>query len=242
MKDRQRDARSFAVAGRARRDLRHAARLLRRNPLFALTAALSLAIGIGANTTIFTVANALLFQPPAGVAEPDRLVDIGTRTDGRRLRQRARIRTISTSARAHHDARRRVRVFALSQPMSLGAPAARARSDTSSAHARHGQLLHRPRRRARRPAGCSAPATASSPDASRGRGLEPPLLDAALQRGSRLVGRTADAQRPSVHGGRRRVRGIPRDRHPRARRLGADTCGGGRRASRRSPSAHQPGC
>ena len=44
---------------------------------------LSLAIGIGANTTIFTVANALLFRPPTGVLEADRLVDIGsTRTDG----------------------------------------------------------------------------------------------------------------------------------------------------------------
>src|SRR5256885_6993858 len=59
-------------------DVRYAARLLRRNPLFALTAALSLAIGIGANTTIFTVANALLFQPAAGVSEPHRLVDIGS--------------------------------------------------------------------------------------------------------------------------------------------------------------------
>ena len=64
-------------------DLRYAARLVWRNPLFSLTAALSLAIGIGANTTIFTVANALLFRPPAGVAEPDRLVDIGRTRNGR---------------------------------------------------------------------------------------------------------------------------------------------------------------
>ena len=82
MKDRQRDARSFVWLDDARRDLRHAARLLRRDPLFTLTAVLSLAIGIGANTTIFTVANAVLFRPPAGVADPDRLVDIGTRTPG----------------------------------------------------------------------------------------------------------------------------------------------------------------
>src|SRR5437870_2542099 len=61
-KDLHRDARSFVWLDDARRDLRHAARLLRRNPLFTMTAALSLAIGIGANTTIFTVANALLFQ------------------------------------------------------------------------------------------------------------------------------------------------------------------------------------
>ena len=64
-------------------DLRHAARLLRRSPLFALTAAASLAIGIGANTTIFTLANALLFRQPAGVLEPSRLVDIGRAQDGR---------------------------------------------------------------------------------------------------------------------------------------------------------------
>jgi hypothetical protein len=63
-------------------DVRYAARLLRRNPLFALTATLSLAIGIGANTTIFTIANALLFKPPAGVLEPDRLVDVGRTRNG----------------------------------------------------------------------------------------------------------------------------------------------------------------
>jgi len=63
-------------------DVRYAARLLRRNPVFALTAALSLAIGIGANTTIFTVANALLFKPPAGVVDADRLVDVGRSQDG----------------------------------------------------------------------------------------------------------------------------------------------------------------
>jgi len=63
-------------------DVRYAGRLLRRNPLFALTATLSLAIGIGANTTIFTIANALLFKPPAGVFEPERLVDVGRSQNG----------------------------------------------------------------------------------------------------------------------------------------------------------------
>ena len=82
VKDRHRDARSFIWIDDARRDVRHAARLLRRDPLFALTAALSVAIGIGANTTTFTVANALLFRAPTGVAAPDRVVDIGTRTPG----------------------------------------------------------------------------------------------------------------------------------------------------------------
>jgi len=56
--------------------MRYAVRLLRRNPAFALTVALSLAIGIGATTTIFTVANGLLLRVPAGVADPDRVVEI----------------------------------------------------------------------------------------------------------------------------------------------------------------------
>ena len=51
--------------------------------MFTTTAALSLSIGIGANTAIFTVANGLLFRPPAGIAEPSELVVIGTaRGDG----------------------------------------------------------------------------------------------------------------------------------------------------------------
>ena len=66
----------------ARRDMVHAGRLLRRNTVVTITAVLSLAIGIGANTTVFTVANALLFQPPPGVAEPSRLVDIGSSRSG----------------------------------------------------------------------------------------------------------------------------------------------------------------
>ena len=60
----------------------YTARLLRRNPILTITATLSLAIGIGANTTIFTVANGLLLQPAAGVAEPSRLVDIGSSGGG----------------------------------------------------------------------------------------------------------------------------------------------------------------
>ena len=63
-------------------DARFAIRLLRKSPLFTLTAALSLAIGIGANTTIFSVASALLFRPLPGLDRPDRLVDLGRTTRG----------------------------------------------------------------------------------------------------------------------------------------------------------------
>jgi predicted permease len=57
-------------------DVRFALRLLRRSPLFTTTAVLSLAIGIGALSTIVAVTNALLLRPPAGVTAADRIVDV----------------------------------------------------------------------------------------------------------------------------------------------------------------------
>jgi hypothetical protein len=54
-------------------DVRHAFRLLGRSPVFAIVAVLTLAIGIGANTAIFSVADALLFRP-LPFRDPARLV------------------------------------------------------------------------------------------------------------------------------------------------------------------------
>jgi len=59
-------------------DLRYGARALRRAPGFTLVATLTLALGIGANAAMFGVVDALLFRPPARVADPGRLVRVQT--------------------------------------------------------------------------------------------------------------------------------------------------------------------
>ena len=58
------------------RDVRYAARLLWRTPLFTITAVLSIAVGVGVDTAVFSVANAVLFRQPAAVRDPQQLVDI----------------------------------------------------------------------------------------------------------------------------------------------------------------------
>lgn len=58
-------------------DIRHGARVLLKSPGFSAVAVLSLALGIGANTTIFTVVNAILLNP-LPVKEISRLVEVDT--------------------------------------------------------------------------------------------------------------------------------------------------------------------
>lgn len=59
------------------RDLRYAARGMRKNPLFVLFVVLTLALGIGANTTVFTVINTLILNP-LPIPDSGSLAAVGT--------------------------------------------------------------------------------------------------------------------------------------------------------------------
>lgn len=63
-------------------DLRQSVRLLGRSPIFALTSVISLALGIGAAATIYSLTDALLFAPTAGVRDADSVIDIGRANNG----------------------------------------------------------------------------------------------------------------------------------------------------------------
>src|SRR5688572_2931549 len=104
-----------------RQDVTYAIRLLRKSPVFTLTAVLSLTIGIGANAAIFSLADALLLRDRPGIRDPDTLVDVGRTQRGEGFD--------NMSYPNYADYRDRNTVFSElaayrfgSEPMGLGAP------------------------------------------------------------------------------------------------------------------------
>jgi predicted permease len=83
VKDAVRDVRAGVRVETFLADVRYAARTLRKSPAFTAAAVLSLALGIGANTAIFTCLNAIVLRP-LPVDQPDALVDISVRRRGER--------------------------------------------------------------------------------------------------------------------------------------------------------------
>src|SRR5262249_52993542 len=71
--ERSLDSWRYASVSTLMQDIRYGLRGFRRNPGFTVTAALSLALGIGANTAIFRLFDSLLFRP-LPVKSPEELV------------------------------------------------------------------------------------------------------------------------------------------------------------------------
>jgi macrolide transport system ATP-binding/permease protein len=65
-----------------KRDFDYGWRMLRRNPGFAAVAILSLAVGIGANSAVFTIVDSLLLRPRP-VSQPEQIVELYTGERGR---------------------------------------------------------------------------------------------------------------------------------------------------------------
>ncbi len=99
-KERCRDARGTAFLDALAQDLRFGARMLRRSPAFTVVAVLTLALGIGANTAVYSLVDGILLSP-LPYPDPSRLVSVtGTYPNGGLAEMRGTVRALDVAAYA----------------------------------------------------------------------------------------------------------------------------------------------
>jgi predicted permease len=94
-------------------DLRFACRTLAKSPGFALTSVAALALGIGANSAIFSLVNQLLLNPP-GFTNPERIVAVRAKYD------KLSLKSIPLSVPDFADVRNSTRIFGRAALMGEG--------------------------------------------------------------------------------------------------------------------------
>jgi len=100
LREQSREAWSFATVDTLAQDMRHALRLMRRNPAFTVTALATLALGVGLNTAVFSVAYGVLWRP-LPYPNPDRLIIVSSAQQ-----TGAGVKTFSTWAPVTYEALR----------------------------------------------------------------------------------------------------------------------------------------
>ncbi len=117
-KERCRDARGVSFVETTLQDIRYGARGLRKNPGFSAVVVLTLALGLGANTAIFSLVNGILLEP-LPYRSPERLVSItGTYPKGALVEMREQIRTMNV---AGYTDGHEINLTGRGEPVRLGA-------------------------------------------------------------------------------------------------------------------------